>query len=367
AWFQDCGRAVPNLGAGCLSRRTDASDSVSLRRFQSSGVRRVNPCFATVHEPAANTTADFRDRAAHIDLRQSRSAAPDEPETTARVLQHRACGLSAYRRGLFRCPRDYLLPRRLPIDDPAEFHSADNCRAANRRRDFRFRRARQTFAISSVRDVDRNGLACRCAVHSGISGQVLYLLRRRSTAPDRAHRCWSDHCWLRILLLSQSVARDVLAVRRQHGQDLCKRSIAHRDQCVDYCYDLVRHLSAADPGCVEEVKNSDPKFWFIVGKAEGQSPSCSRGPIPGYSRCNAANSVRDYSRLRARLARAGTGLLASTCALTFWICAACSLRLAVKTSISRCCCVLVASSSFCCPAIAASKSFRCCATVASSC
>ena len=31
-------------------------------------------------------------------------------------------------------------------------------------------------------------------------------------------------------------------------------------------------------------------------------------------------------------------------ALTFWICAACSLRLAVRALISFCCCVLVASS-----------------------
>ena len=42
------------------------------------------------------------------------------------------CGLSAYRRDLFRCPRDYLLPRRLPVDDPVEFCSASNRRAANR-------------------------------------------------------------------------------------------------------------------------------------------------------------------------------------------------------------------------------------------
>jgi hypothetical protein len=78
--FKDCGRPLSNLGAGCLSRCAHASDCVSLRRFESSGVRRVDTCFATVHEPAANTTADLCDRAAHIDLRQSRSAAADEPE-----------------------------------------------------------------------------------------------------------------------------------------------------------------------------------------------------------------------------------------------------------------------------------------------
>jgi NADH-quinone oxidoreductase subunit N len=40
---------------------------------------------------------------------------------TARVLEHCPCRLSADRRGLFRCPRDYLLPRRLPVDDLLSF------------------------------------------------------------------------------------------------------------------------------------------------------------------------------------------------------------------------------------------------------
>ena len=47
----------------------------------------------------------------------------------------------------------------------------------------------QTFAISRLRDVDRNGLACRCAVHGWISRQVLHLLRGRSAASDRT-RAW---------------------------------------------------------------------------------------------------------------------------------------------------------------------------------
>ena len=38
------------------------------------------------------------------------------------------------------------------------------------------------------------------------------------------------------------------------------------------------------------------------------------------------------------------GLAAASWALTFWICAACSVRLAVRALISFCCCVLVASS-----------------------
>src|SRR5262249_25446131 len=109
-----------------------------LGRFQSGGIRRVDACVATVHEPAANTTAYRGDFAAHVDLRQFRSATPDEIEVTARIFQHRARRLSGLWGGLFRRPRDYLLPRRLPVDDPAEFCSADTRGAANRRRNFRF-------------------------------------------------------------------------------------------------------------------------------------------------------------------------------------------------------------------------------------
>src|SRR5439155_39106 len=36
------------------------------------------------------------------------------------------------------------------------------------------------------------------------------------------------------------------------------------------------------------------------------------------------------------------GLAAASCALTFWICVACSLRVAAKTSIPFCCCAIVA-------------------------
>jgi len=39
----------------------------------------------------------------------------------------------------------------------------------------------------------------------------------------------------------------------------------------------------------------------------------------------------------------GAGLLTSSCALTFWICAACSLSCAVRVSICFCCCATVAS------------------------
>ena len=98
------------------------------------------------------------------------------------------------------------------VDDTVEFCSADNRRAANRRRNFRFRWSCQTLAISRFCDADRDGLACRCAVHRGISRQVLHLLRSRSATSDRTCGCWSDHGRLRILLLSQSCARDVLAV-----------------------------------------------------------------------------------------------------------------------------------------------------------
>ena len=44
ARFQDRGRAVPDLGAGCLSRRADAGDGVSLRRFEGGRIRRAAAC-----------------------------------------------------------------------------------------------------------------------------------------------------------------------------------------------------------------------------------------------------------------------------------------------------------------------------------
>ncbi len=79
-------------------------------------------------------------------------------------------------------------------------------------RNFRFRWSGQTLAISRVRDVDRNGLTCRCPVHRGISRQVLHLLRSRSATPDCARGGRCNHSGLRILLLPKSCPRDVLAV-----------------------------------------------------------------------------------------------------------------------------------------------------------
>src|SRR5207302_717152 len=137
AWFQDCCGAVPNLGTGRLPGSADTSDCVSLRWFESGGLCCAATGFAAVPEAAANTAADRSDRVAHIDLRKSCSAAASQPETPACVFQHRACRLSAYRRGLLRCPGGYFLPCGLPANDPPEFRSFDNCRAANRRRDFR--------------------------------------------------------------------------------------------------------------------------------------------------------------------------------------------------------------------------------------
>ena len=58
ARFQDRGGAIPNLGAGCLSRRADAGDCVSFRRFESGGLRRAAARVAAVPDAAANATAD---------------------------------------------------------------------------------------------------------------------------------------------------------------------------------------------------------------------------------------------------------------------------------------------------------------------
>jgi len=51
----------------------------------------------------------------------------------------------------------------------------------------------------------------------------------------------------------------------------------------------------------------------------------------------------------------GEDFLASSCALTFWICDACSLRLAVSALISCCCSAVIAWKSFCCCTTVASN------------
>ena len=136
AWFQDCCGAVPNLGAGCLSRCTHARDCVSLRWFKGGGFCCAPASFTAVPDAAANAAADRSDRVAHVDLRKSRSAAAGEPETPTCLFQYRACGLFADRSCLFRYSRGYFLSGGLLADDPPQFRSFDNCRAANRRRDF---------------------------------------------------------------------------------------------------------------------------------------------------------------------------------------------------------------------------------------
>src|SRR5207248_6903948 len=54
----------------------------------------------------------------------------------------------------------------------------------------------------------------------------------------------------------------------------------------------------------------------------------------------------------------GAGLLTSSCALTFWICAACSLSWAVRVSICFCCCATVASNFSTLPTLPLSMSGR---------
>src|SRR5947208_10679463 len=54
----------------------------------------------------------------------------------------------------------------------------------------------------------------------------------------------------------------------------------------------------------------------------------------------------------------GAGLLTSSCALTFWICADCSLSCAVRVSICFCCCATVASNFSTLPTLSLGKAGR---------
>ena len=60
ARIQDRGGAVPDLGAGCLSRRADAGDRVSFRRLEGGRIRRPAPRAATVLHAAADANVCSR-------------------------------------------------------------------------------------------------------------------------------------------------------------------------------------------------------------------------------------------------------------------------------------------------------------------
>ena len=67
--FQDRGGAVPDLGAGCLSRRADARNSFSFRRLEGGGIRRAPACSRAVFGVPAGRTSTRWSRRPDLDLR----------------------------------------------------------------------------------------------------------------------------------------------------------------------------------------------------------------------------------------------------------------------------------------------------------
>ena len=114
ARVQDRRRAVPDLGSGCLSRRADAGDGLSFRRFEGGRFRRSPAGSRAVFHSAAGRSVCSSDRRADSDLWQSRRASADESQTAARLLEHCSCWLSAHRRRLV-CPASRSLFISSPI------------------------------------------------------------------------------------------------------------------------------------------------------------------------------------------------------------------------------------------------------------
>ena len=119
ARVQDRRGAVPDLGAGCLSRRADSGDGFSFRRLEGCRLRRVAARSRAVFDSAGSRQAARRHGRAHAALRKSRRAPADEPEAAARLFEHRARRIFADRRGLLFRRGGFVLSRRLSAHDAA--------------------------------------------------------------------------------------------------------------------------------------------------------------------------------------------------------------------------------------------------------
>jgi hypothetical protein len=87
---------------------------------------------------------------------------------------------------------------------------------------------------------------------------------------------------------------------------------------------------------------SDSLLTYIPGARRSSEPQRNQGPIastnPSATRARSHRRALEKSLLYGLLrTTCGAGLLTSSCALTLWICAACSLSWAVRTSIPFAC------------------------------
>src|SRR5207249_10112704 len=153
-----CSRPLPNLGPGCLSRRSHAGYCLPFRRLESCGFYRAAARVAAISNVPRNAAIARSDRNLDPDLRKSGGAPARQLETTARLFEHRARGLFTHWRGVFRRGRRYFLSRGLPADDALELCRSCDRIATDRRSDLRLRWIGQALAISRICHVDCNGL-----------------------------------------------------------------------------------------------------------------------------------------------------------------------------------------------------------------
>src|SRR5438270_708851 len=211
------------MGAGCLSRRAHARNRLSFGWLEGGWFCRALARAPAIPNAAANAAAHCAHCAAHIALRKSSRAPAKQLEAPARVLEHRACGLSAHWGGVLRWSGGDVLPGRVSAHDAVKFRCSRDRGTANWRGNLGFRWIGQAFAVPRLRDVDCDGVARRRPSNRGIFRTVFYLLLRDRAAPNSARRGWRDHSGLRVLLVSESCPRDVLASGCQGPQSSLAR------------------------------------------------------------------------------------------------------------------------------------------------
>src|SRR5205807_1650859 len=96
--------------------------------------------------------------------------------------------------------------------------------------------------------------------------KVFHLRRRHRSTSNNSRRCWRGYRCVRILLLSQSNPRHVLATLSQDRQYPRERLVVLRDDRADRRDYLARDLSNTDLKCVEalttdytDINGSDKK------------------------------------------------------------------------------------------------------------
>src|SRR5437016_10704404 len=140
------------MGAGCLSRRAHARDRLSFGWLEGGWFCRVLARAPAIPNAAANGAAHCAHCAAHIALRKSGRAPAKQLEAPARVLEHRACGLSAHWGGVLRWSGGDVLPGRVSAHEAVKFRCSCDSVTANWRGNLVFVMIGLAIAVSLLRD-----------------------------------------------------------------------------------------------------------------------------------------------------------------------------------------------------------------------